>query len=88
MTLFYLYTVAMRFQASTDFLGLTLELELVTTAEEDRMLGVRGLSLDMIPEKTLQDALGKHFSKHTGYKAEECQIINEIGYLTFEDPRG
>jgi hypothetical protein len=56
-------------------------------SNEDMVLGVRGLSLDMIPKGTLQDALVKHFLRHTGYKAE-CEIIDGIGRLTFEHPEG
>ena len=79
--------VALRFTSTTDFLGLTLPLEIMTTSKRNMVLGVKGLSLDMIPEETLKSALVKHFSRHTGYKAE-CEIISGVAYLTFEHPEG
>jgi hypothetical protein len=82
--------VALDFPASTDLLGLTLEVELAYSplAEEKEMvMAIKGLP-ERIPESKLRGALVKHFSKHTGYKAAECRIIDGVGYMSFEDPRG
>ena len=85
----FISAVALRFTSSTDLLGLTLPLEVVTKAakgESNMVLGVR-LGSTRIPEEILKSALVKHFSRHTGFKAE-CEIINGIGFLTFDDPEG
>lgn len=81
----------MGFQSSTELLGITVELEVGYSSpaeKQDMVLAVKRLPLHRIPERNLKAALVKYFEKHTGYKAAECRIINEIGHLFFEDSAG
>ena len=82
----------MRFQSSTEFLGLTVELEVGYSSPTENIymvLAVTKLPLDpRISEKHLKASLVKYFSKHTGYEASKCKIIQGAGYLSFEDTSG
>ena len=83
---------AFEFPTSTDFLGLTLDVEVAyspsSKEREQTALAVKGLPSGRVPESKLRGALVGYFSKHTGYKATECKIIKGVGYMTFEDPAG
>ena len=58
--------------------------------EKEMALAVKGIPSKIlnIPEEKLRGALVNHFSKHAGYKAAECRMIEGVGYMTFEDPAG
>lgn len=84
-------TVSLRFQSSTEILGLTLELEVMYSSpakKKEMVLSVEGLPLHKFPAEKLRGALVKHISKHTSHKAAECRIIDGVGYLSFDDPEG
>ena len=88
----FVYLVALRLGSSTDFLGITIQLEVGYTSSapkvEKEVLAVRGLPRTKIPVEKMENALLKHFSKHSKLEATDCRIINGVGYLTFEDPKG
>ena len=85
------YTVALKFQSSTDILGLTLELEVMYSSpakKKEMVLSVDGLPLHKFPAEKLRGALVKHILRHTSHKAAECRIIDGVCYLSFDDPAG
>ena len=80
----------MGFQSSTEFLGLTVELEVGYSSpaeKKDMVLAVTKLPL-RIPERNLKSSLVKYFAKHSGHEAAECRIIQGVGYLSFKDASG